>query len=108
MNKEIQELIKDATTPMEKITLIGIHFDSKTQELLNNIERGDMMPTETAHVISSTFYMNFWSSLKSIPHLYTLHNPSHRNKQLQELDSIRYTLHEELHEEVFKYCEDID
>lgn len=100
MDKKLIDLLKDATTPMEKMTLVNVYYDSRTQEILNDIERGNMMPTETVRVIISSFYMEFWSIFKSIPHLYTLHSSSYR-EQINFLDNASYALHEELHDLTF-------
>jgi len=102
MDEKLRSLLKEATTPMEKLTLVSVYFDSKTQELLNDIEKGDMIFTETAKVITSSFYMEFWNIFKSIPHLYTIHTSSYQER-INSLENASYALHEELHNLTFNH-----
>lgn len=100
MDKKLIDLLEEATTPMEKMTLVSVYYDGKTQKILNDIEKGDMMPSETVRVIVSSFYMEFWNIFKSIPHLYILYSSSYR-EQINSLDNASRALHEELYSLVF-------
>jgi hypothetical protein len=91
--------MEDRMTPTEKITLISVQYDSKIQELLNNIESGNVKQIEIVKHIVSTSILAFWNEIKSIPHLYTRYY-SDKGK-IKELEDNAYNLHVALYNAIF-------